>query len=216
MVREGNDGLWSTFSIGIGSPAQYVRVLISTTIIQPWAVLSEGCVAFSSPDCVDSRGGVFETNTSTTWDSLGFYDLVFERNLGYEGNGKFGYDTVTLGLPGTGLPALDHQVVVGVETPDFYIAPWGIRPAPTNLTTVDNPITSLLSTLRNQNLVPSLSWGYTAGAYHQWQGISGLPQSAPFSTDQLNSKPAGPGKSHLWRIRLSTLRTEQSYIPIRC
>ena len=71
---------------------------------------------------------------------------------------------MTFGLAGA--TSLKKQLIAGLETKDFYIATWGIRPAPTTLSS-DDHIPSVLSNLKEQKLIPSLSWGYTAGAYYQ-------------------------------------------------
>ncbi|MCJ1387067.1 hypothetical protein MMC17_010196 [Xylographa soralifera] len=64
-------------------------------------------------------------------------------------------------------------MVAGIASKDFYLGYFGLGPAPTNLTTLDNPRESLLSTLKEQNLLPSISWGYTAGASYRLKGVDG-------------------------------------------
>ncbi|KAI4112284.1 MAG: hypothetical protein LQ345_006546 [Seirophora villosa] len=175
---DGNDGPWSTFAMGFGTPPQYVRVLISTTCSQPWAVDPLGCTARDPADCGSDRGGIFEKNKSSTWQGQGVYGLDQSLNLGYTGNGDFGLDTVTLGYPGSasGATAMEHQLLATVATTDFYVATWGIVPRPTNLSGADPQETifdpkrsypSLLSTLKEQYKIPSLSFGYTAGARYR-------------------------------------------------
>ncbi|MCJ1464621.1 hypothetical protein MMC07_003234 [Pseudocyphellaria aurata] len=44
---------------------------------------------------------------------------------------------------------------------------WGINPRPANLSNFKNPMESLLSTLKQKNFIPSLSYGYTAGAHYR-------------------------------------------------
>ena len=167
--RDGNDGPWSSFFIGIGTPPQYVRVLISTTGPQPWAINPLGCTSEDPSDCARARGEIFFANESSTWDKIGFYQIDIERNLGYTGNGEFGFDSVVLGTPGSGAFAVDHQVVASIAAKDFYIATWGIAPRATNFSTIDpeNSHESLLSTLRRNNQIPSLSFAYTAGAQYR-------------------------------------------------
>ena len=129
-------------------------------------VLPEGCTPQDPPNCAFNRGGLLYINGSSTWQDKGLYTLLFEQNLGFEGNGEFGLDTLTLGLPGTGAPAVTHQVVAGVATKDFYIGTLGLGPHATNLTTLNDPQKSLMSTLKEQRLIPSMSWAYTAGAHY--------------------------------------------------
>ena len=128
----------------------------------------QGCTSQDPPDCATARGNFFFTNTSSTWRDAGPFELDQELNLGYTGNGDFGFDTVALGAPGStsGSYILQNQILATIAAKDFYIATWGIAPRPTNLTTIsaENSYPSLLATLRKQNKIPSLSYAYTAGA----------------------------------------------------
>ena len=167
--RTGNDGPWSSFFIGIGTPPQYVRVLISTTGPQPWAVNPLGCTSSDPDNCARARGGLFLANESTTWQKAGFYQIDIERNLGYTGNGEYGFDSVALGAPQPGVYTIEHQVVASIATKVFYIATWGVAPRATNFSSLDpeNSHESLLSTLRRTGKIPSLSFAYTAGAQYR-------------------------------------------------
>ncbi|KAI4211721.1 MAG: hypothetical protein LQ351_005495 [Letrouitia transgressa] len=171
---DGNDGPWSTFVLGIGTPPQYVRVLISTTCSQPWAVDPLGCTQADPLDCASTRGGLFAANKSSTWDDEGLFDLHQQLNLGYSGNGHFGFDSIALGYPGSGAITIEHQILTTIATKDFYIANWGIAPRPTNLTTINsnNSHQSLLSTLKESSQIPSLSYGYTAGARYRLKKVT--------------------------------------------
>ena len=72
-----------------------------------------------------------------------------------------------------GHPKVDSQVVVGIETQHYYTGLFGLTNQPTGLSnfTVSNP--SFLTTLKNQGLIPSLSWAYTAGARYRSKGVFG-------------------------------------------
>lgn len=72
-------------------------------------VLSQGCTPTDPWTCGSARGDIFYINESSTWQDEGFYELDLELNLGYMGNGDFGYDTVSLGLLGTGLPNMSSS-----------------------------------------------------------------------------------------------------------
>ena len=54
--------------------------------------------------------------------------------------------------------------MTGLATKDFYIGSLGMSPYPVNFTNFSSPSPSMLTTLRNDNIIPSLSYGYTAGA----------------------------------------------------
>lgn len=79
------------FRTSSGTPAQTVKVTISTAGSQTWVVLPEGCTSLDPPDCTTSRGGEFYTNRSSTWrknnvTSNGIFSLGLESNLGFIGN----------------------------------------------------------------------------------------------------------------------------------
>ena len=126
-------------------------------------------------NCPDLRGKVFNTNQSSSWKDIGLYQLgLFEESLlGYSGNADFGYDNVNLGWPGTSLPSLNHQVIEGFATKDFFLGTIGLTPHAVNLSTFNDPQPSVLAALRNASNIPSSSWGYTAGAYYQSPKVFG-------------------------------------------
>ena len=160
--RDGDDGPWSSFTLRIGTPAQDVRVMISTAGQETWVVLPEGCPA-SDSSCPDQRGQTYIMNSSSTWHQTGFYELYIEQNLNITGNAQVGNETVGLGLQGSGGPTLNDQIVGGIATTDFWVGMFGINPKPTNFTTLDEGQASYMTSLKDQNMIPSLSVGYTAG-----------------------------------------------------
>ena len=165
----------------VGDPAQIVRVLISTAGYNTWVVQPEGCPPgthgiTSTLTCAQSRGELYDSSLSTTSSILGNYSLGIEGNLGYDSIANYGLETVALGFNnGTGGPTLQGQVVAGLETYNFYNGLFGLGNQPSNFTasndtfnlTDTKPYPSFLTTMRNQNLIPSLSWAYTAGAIYR-------------------------------------------------
>ena len=124
----------------------------------------QGCTLADPSSCASTRGGIFHPNQSTSWREAGLFELDLELNLGYTGNSEFAFESIALGLHGTGAPVLSHQLFAGLATKEFYLANWGIAPRPTNLTGFDEPQQSVLSALKETSQIPSLSYGYTAGA----------------------------------------------------
>ncbi len=167
--RDGDDGPWSTFGVQIGTPGQQFRVLPATGLDVTWVIHPQGCSIFSDQaSCAQARGGIYISDHSSTWNEIGLYELSIyeEAMLGYSGNGSYGYETVTLGWPGNNLPSVEKQVIAGITTTEFYLGALGLNPWPVNFTELDNSHPSLLSTLKNQSKIPSLTWAYTAGAYN--------------------------------------------------
>ena len=165
---DGPDGPWSSFAIQVGTPPQTLKVLISTASDQTWVVLPSGCTSNDPPNCETSRGGFFRPDRSQTWvqNSLsinGTFNFELESNLGYFSNAQYGYDTVTLGWQGSGGPSLQHQMVAGIVTKDFYLGLFGVNPRPANFTNFDTSFPSFISDLKNQSLIPSVSYAYTSG-----------------------------------------------------
>ncbi|KAL8746887.1 MAG: hypothetical protein Q9190_001152 [Brigantiaea leucoxantha] len=159
----------------VGNPPQSIRVLPSTSGSCLWAVLPLGCNSEDPKRCASLRGDVFDTNKSSTWSEIGLYSLSIweERPLGYDGNGSYGNDTLKLGWPGDGLPSIDHQVIAGFATKDFYLGVMGLTPYSVNFSTLYDSRPSILSGLKAQGSIPSLSWAYTAGAYYQQPPLFG-------------------------------------------
>ena len=110
---------------------------------------------------------MFASTNSSTWQDLGAYKLEVELNLGIDEIGEFGLDSMILGLPESQTVILDKQILAGIASDIFYLSSWGIYPAATNLTNLDDPHPSIIQKLKQQGVIPSLSWAYTAGAYFQ-------------------------------------------------
>lgn len=179
---DGNAGSWSSFVIQIGTPPQDFNIFPSTNGQQTWVPLPQGCTSSDPNNCGDLRGVQWfqgspstglQTNMSSTWVSNGLFTLDVENGLKVSGNGEFGFDTVGLGIQNSIGPILKHQVVAGVSTKDIYLGEFGLGPKPANFSGYDNPIPSYMMTLANQKLIPSLSFGYTAGAKYRLNGVYG-------------------------------------------
>lgn len=69
-------------------------------------------------------------------------------------------------MEGGGLPSVPHQVIAGLNTTNYWLGSLGLSPFAFNFTSIADPLPSLLSTLRDEGHIPSISWAYTAGAYY--------------------------------------------------
>ena len=142
--------------------------MLSTT----WVVETEGCTV-GDTTCINGRGLLFNPNSSSTWSQYGFYALGAEQNLGSTGDARYGNDTVGLGIQGSGGPTLTDQVIGAFATDDFYLGFFGVNPASTNFTLQQQGEASYMTTLKNRNLIPSLSFGYTAGNKYRLKQVLG-------------------------------------------
>ncbi|KAI4204689.1 MAG: hypothetical protein LQ350_001004 [Teloschistes chrysophthalmus] len=174
MPRDGDDGPWSSFTLQVGTPAQDIRTFVSTSSQVSWIVLQDvGCTA-SDKACASARGGLFNMNTSSTWSPNGLWQLQNERNLGIFANGLFGNDTIGLGIQGSGGPTLQNQILATIGTEHFYLGMFAVNPKRTNYTGVtEQGQASYMTSLKEQNLIPSVSFGYTAGAPYRLKKVLG-------------------------------------------
>ena len=186
----------------VGTPAQNLRLLPSNSGNAIWAVLPQGCTAADDPsNCGDLRGDLFLPNDSSTWINIGLYNLILteEAGLGYSGNANYGYDNVTLGWPGGGLPALGHQVIEGFKTKNISIGCLGLSPHAVNISTLDDPQPSFLGALAQQNITSSTSWAYTAGAFYRQPTAFGSLTLGGYDTTRFTQNsvtfPFGPDTS---------------------
>jgi hypothetical protein len=152
----------------VGTPEQAVRVLISTASQQTWVILPDGCLQ-TDTICPDARGGIYNYNDSTTWTQLGkgFFELSVEQHLNMLANGFYGHDTLGLGVEGSGGPTLKSQIIGGIGKEQYYLGMFGVNPKSTNFTGIDEEQPSYLASLKDQKIIPSVSFGYTAGAQYR-------------------------------------------------
>ncbi|TVY17027.1 hypothetical protein LARI1_G006003 [Lachnellula arida] len=177
---DGVDGKWSSVALRLGSPAQSVRAIVSTNSPQTFVVLPQGCDTIAidpvPPNCASGRGGLFNPNTSTTWQDQGLFGINsdgvgLEAALGYTQYADYGLEDVGLGFSGGGIntPTLKNQTVSGIASVSpIYFGLFGLGTQPVNYSSIGNfSAPSYFSSLKAQNLIPSLSWSYTAGAQYR-------------------------------------------------
>lgn len=177
---DGDDGKWSTFSVDVGTPPQTFRVFPSTIGEETWVPIPAGCsgIVANVSNCGDLRGvdtfnGIasqgFQQNASSSWKTIGIYELTLEQDLsGSSDAGLYGLDTIALiTANGVSGPSLSGQTVAGIATADFWLGSLGLGTRPGNFSVLGNEtVPSLLSSMKTQGAIPSLSYGYTAGAVY--------------------------------------------------
>ena len=170
-----------------------------------------GCEGASDSTCTNDRGGKFNANQSSSWQQNGYFELNLETNLGINAQGVFGNDTVTLGIQGSGGPTLQNQIVSAYTDNDLYLGMFGLSPLSTNFTPSDQDRPSYLSTLKTSNLIPSLSFGYTAGNQYRLKQVYGSLalggyDSSLFTPNNL-SIPFGPGPTRQLLAGLQSVKS---------
>ncbi|KAH7112954.1 aspartic peptidase domain-containing protein, partial [Dendryphion nanum] len=170
----GNDGSWSTFVMRIGTPEQNFHVLPSTSGHETFIPFPEGCLSTDPENCGILRGTFpesqkqgFAYNESKTWSLIGIYSTDLREDLGYEANGMYGRETVGLQVQNSGGVTLEKQIVGGLASKDFFLGMFGLGIKPSNFTDFNYPQSSFISNLKDQNIIPSLSFAYNAGASYR-------------------------------------------------
>ncbi len=100
--------------------------------------------------------------------------LEAQRNLGMtdKNRGDYGWDILGLGRPGNGnITLTNKQVVAAVATKDFFLGYVGLAERTVGAADMGKP-QGLLSSLFDENHIPSRSYGYTAGAAYRKSGIA--------------------------------------------
>ena len=163
----------SSFTIAIGNPSQEFAVLPATNVANTWIPIADDCLALNLTDCGSKRGvhpfnstlsPGFQSNFSSTWEKIGTYELGQNDFLGLDGNGIFGNDTVAFTRGGDGQKIqIDHQVVTAYASPDIWLGEIGLGNRAIDLGQ-NAQSASFLTNLKGNKSIPSLSYGYTAGA----------------------------------------------------
>ena len=186
---DGDDGSWSTFNVELGTPSQSFRVLPATVGEELWIPVTEGCdgVLKVLEECGDMRGANagrgFDYEASSSWKPFGPYTLsssssTDETLYGGIDTGLYALDSVGLGTGDSGAytPISQAQVVAGINTENFWLGSVGLGTSPHSFSDgAGHP--SLLVSMKEQNLVSSLSYSYTAGRSY---GVSILPLPTPY------------------------------------
>lgn len=107
----------------------------------------------------------FQANQSSTWSDLSTHELSTEDYLDISTRGPYGLDTVGLGADASAGLTLNQNLVAGVLADPYYMGTFGLNPS--NSTQMNNGAPNFIMQLKQKNMIPSLSYGYTAGAIYR-------------------------------------------------
>jgi hypothetical protein len=161
----GYDGQWSPISIRIGTPEQWISVLPATLSQETWVIGPGGCDGTST--CESVRGGVFDSSQSSTFQPYGLYELGATPGVASGSFGYYGLDTVALN-DGVSEP---DQIVSVINTTEVLLGELGLGVQQTRLNGSENVLPLLSSLVQNNSVIPSHSYGYTAGAAYRLKGV---------------------------------------------
>lgn len=191
-LRDGIDGMWSTFEVEIGDPGmlirflgpylhlrtsgQTVRLLPGTSaytgnvvsVVTPQGCSQDPAIA----NCTASRGNVFFRNQSSSWSTHGLpnggtsaLERASQDSLILAENSSYGFDTLRFPCPD--VPLVANLMVAEYSTSEFWLGTLGLSPLASNFSDSNVSAPSLLSVPRQRGGIDSLSWAYTAGAYYK-------------------------------------------------
>ena len=167
----GYDGSWSPISIRVGSPEQWLSVYPSTVSQETWVIGPDGCDGTTT--CESIRGGIFYSNASNTFEDYGFYELGSNPSLGDSQYGYYGLDTIAL----DDTISEREQIIAVINSTDLLLGQLGLGVQQTRLNSSLNILPFLSSLVQNDSVIPSHSYGYTAGAAYR---LKGVPASLAF------------------------------------
>jgi hypothetical protein len=181
----GYDGTWSPITIRVGSPEQWLSVLPSTLSQETWVMGLSACDGTSA--CQSARGGLFSSNDSSTFQSLGLYELGSSAVLGDSQVGYYGLDTISL----NDMASETNQIIAVLNTSSVWVGEIGLGVQQTRINGSETRLPFLSSLVQNNSMIPSHSFGYTAGAAYLLKGVpasltlGGVDQNR-FSANNLN------------------------------
>ena len=132
---------------------------------ETWVVGPGGCDGTFT--CQQERGGLFTSELSSTWHSLGDYELDFDSELGDSGSAEYGLDTIAL----DDVISLPGQIIGVLNTTDSWLGQLGLGVHLTRFAGTVNRLTLLSSLVEDAGIIPSHSYGYTAGAWYRLKNV---------------------------------------------
>lgn len=164
ISSHGNDGLWSSFIIAVGTPPQPVLFLASTKLSDVW-VTSESqsqdvYLATHNAAYKKFGGGLSNKSRSITWQGITWYangrDQIFDKDIAKVEIEDYGSDTTRIGLAST-------TVTKETFNPRFL----GINSRYSHPPPPQDGQVSFLESLKASDRIPSVSYAYSAGAWYR-------------------------------------------------
>lgn len=172
--RYGNDGNWSTITLRLGTPAQYVYLLAETSSSITTTVDTLWCSNSSSGYSCDERGRGFDIMESSTWKGIGEYPLDLRPELTDTkylytvqdyGYARYGRDKMKIKLEDNSVIQFNNRLIGVLNETTRLIGSLGLGVESTSFKR-EEAYPSFMSVLYDNGTIPSRSYGYTAGSYY--------------------------------------------------
>jgi hypothetical protein len=108
--------------------------------------------------CQSDRGGLFDSQKSSTWQYKGIFDL----GLGFTGDAVYGLDILEFGASGV---SMNKSIIGTINTTTYWLGFLGLGNIPGSFN--DAVVPSPIGGLAAAGSVPSQSYGFTAGAIYR-------------------------------------------------
>jgi hypothetical protein len=111
----------------IGTPPQFLKMLVSTSNPETLVVDAEGCEAQDTKDCPTDRGSIFEPKNTSTWEGFtggATYPLDDHRGTHVRGNGTYGSDVVHITNRQVNADLemnLPQHIIAQMSTKDYFL-----------------------------------------------------------------------------------------------
>ncbi|KAL1597725.1 hypothetical protein SLS60_008211 [Paraconiothyrium brasiliense] len=184
---KGNDGEWSTFYINVGDKdndggGQNFEVLPNT---QSGLTILPYTTGWCDTDCAASRGvgivngnqepGLVISPDSTTWKGTGTFNLSIPALYNVTDNGGIaGLDYLGIGKGSKDSWVAQDVLIAGSTSEDFYLGQFGLSAGATNPGGGQGAIASFIQKFNNTGVIPSVSYGYAAGAKYKRNNVGVL------------------------------------------
>lgn len=176
--RDGPDGPWASYSINVGDSlgsgaGQTFRAFPGFSLSIVLLLLAADFCSrshLSDPACIARNA--YQPNASQSWVSAGKIDPLLSSSLITLTKDNrtaqvqlYGTDNVGLGPSSAGSPILVNQTVAGVVSKSFFMALFGL--SNTGVDLGKGKTVTFLTEFRSIDMIPSISFSYTAGSYRR-------------------------------------------------
>ncbi|KAI5805109.1 aspartic peptidase domain-containing protein [Geopyxis carbonaria] len=171
----GNDGNWSTITLRLGTPAQYVYLLAETSSSITTTVDTLWCNDETSGYSCDERGRAFDIKKSSTWKGIGEYQIDLRPELTDTkyistvmdyGFARFGRDKMKIKLEDNSVLEVNNRVIGVLNETTRLLGSLGLGVDSQSFKN-EEAYPSFMSVLYDNGTIPSRSYGYTAGSYYR-------------------------------------------------
>ncbi|KAF4554429.1 Hypothetical protein D9617_4g001830 [Elsinoe fawcettii] len=170
-------GEWNLFEVSLGTPPQTFRLLphiTGNTVLVPTGDI---CRTIETDGACAARHGVlpfqgrnstgFRANESSTWESIQVDSAAVMGSDFKDVQALYGFDTVSFSPD----QVLERRVAGAFEDEDLLTGMLGLDARSVNMSRLGSPQQSTLDALRSNATIPSLSFGYGAGAFYHYQSV---------------------------------------------